>query len=268
MAQIVILTRAKVAGRQGPSSARYEIGRNNALAEALMLRGHDVVMWWDEPEGPCVAETPDIVVIRSGGEINIGRARAFHQRGITVLNDPEAHWASSDKWTTVSLMANGGLPHPATELARGPLPGAQYVLKERRNSGGKGVFLSPGDAIPSDENYIVQDRLSWSDDLRAMVVDGRVEHWLRRRPAPGDWRTNIGQGATYQSAHDVRPEVEALALRAAKACNLLWCGVDLLEVEGEWIVLEVNPGTTFHGVTREEGQAIVQSVADAVERAL
>jgi glutathione synthase/RimK-type ligase-like ATP-grasp enzyme len=33
-------------------------------------------------------------------------------------------------------------------------------------------------------------------------------------------------------------------------------------------VLEVNPGTTFHGVTREEGQAIVESVADAIERTL
>ena len=35
MASIVILTRAKLAGRTGPSSARYEIGRNNALAESL-----------------------------------------------------------------------------------------------------------------------------------------------------------------------------------------------------------------------------------------
>ena len=102
MASIVILTRAKLPGRTGPSSARYEIGRNNALAESLTLRGHEVVMWWDEPLGPCLLETPDLVVIRSGGEINIGRAREFQGQGVPVLNDPEAHWLASDKWATVT----------------------------------------------------------------------------------------------------------------------------------------------------------------------
>ena len=268
MASIVILTRAKLAGRTGPSSARYEIGRNNALAESLTLRGHEVVMWWDEPLGPCLLETPDLVVIRSGGEINIGRARMFRDQGVLVLNDPEAHWLSSDKWATVDLLTQGGVAHPQTALATGPMPGAQYVLKERRSSGGHGVSLCEGSAIPNDERFVVQERMFWSDDLRAMVVDGRVEHWLRRRPAEGEWRTNIAQGSHYSSALDVSPQAEALALRAAHACNLLWCGVDLLEVNGEWTVLEVNPGTTFHGVTREEGQAIVESVADAIERTL
>jgi glutathione synthase/RimK-type ligase-like ATP-grasp enzyme len=148
------------------------------------------------------------------------------------------------------------------------MPSGEYVLKERRSSGGHGVSLCEGHAIPDDERFVVQERMHWSDDLRAMVVDGRVEHWLRRRPAEGEWRTNIAQGSHYSSALDVSPEAESLALRAARACNLLWCGVDLLEVNGEWTVLEVNPGTTFHGVTREEGQAIVESVADAIERTL
>ena len=102
MATIALLTRGKVAGRTGPSSAWYEIGRNNALAEALTLRGHRVAMWWDEPHGELLCDSIDLAVLRSGGPLNIERARVLRDSGAVVLNDPDAHWTASDKWATVA----------------------------------------------------------------------------------------------------------------------------------------------------------------------
>ena len=265
MATIALLTRGKVAGRTGPSSAWYEIGRNNALAEALTLRGHRVAMWWDEPHGELLCDSIDLAVLRSGGPLNIERARVLRDSGAVVLNDPDAHWTASDKWATVALLGNAGIAHPRTHLANGPVSAVQVVLKERRSSGGHGVSLVVGADVPDDERFVVQELVAWRDDLRAMVVNGRVEHWLRRRPREGEWRSNLAQGASYESAHDVSPAAEAMALAAAEATELVWCGVDLLQTESGWVILEANPGTTFHGVTREEGEAIVSSVATTIE---
>ena len=93
----------------------------------------------------------------------------------------------------------------------------QVVLKERRSSGGHGVSLVVGADVPDDERFVVQELVAWRDDLRAMVVNGRVEHWLRRRPREGEWRSNLAQGASYESAHDVSPAAEAMAVPAQLA---------------------------------------------------
>jgi glutathione synthase/RimK-type ligase-like ATP-grasp enzyme len=56
-----------------------------------------------------------------------------------------------------------------------------------------------------------------------------------------------------------------LALAAAGACQLDICGVDLLQGEEGWLVLEANPGTTLFGVSREEGRENVTRVASYLE---
>ena len=91
MAVFAILTSAREKGRTGPASANYEIGRNNSLAENLTLRGHEVVMWWDEPAGDLLRSDIDLAVLRSGKAVNISRGLALEQRGVLVLNNPSLH---------------------------------------------------------------------------------------------------------------------------------------------------------------------------------
>jgi len=78
----IILTRGREPGRTGPPSAWYEVGRNNALAEELMRRGHRVAMWWDEPGGECVTATADLAILRSGGPVNIERGLTLKPQGL------------------------------------------------------------------------------------------------------------------------------------------------------------------------------------------
>lgn len=267
MAEIVILTRGRTPGRLGPSSAWYEIGRNNALAEELTRRGHRVAMWWDEPDGPCVSTDPDLAVLRSGGPTNIARGRELRDRGVTVVNDPDRHWRASDKWELAQIFEAAGLPHPATRLAEG-LVAKESVLKLRRSSGGHGVSLIAADTDIEDDRYIIQDRIEMHDDLRALVMDGQVLHWLRRQPQDGEWRTNLAQGATFEEAHNVARELDNLAVAAARACELDLSGVDLICGPRGWFVLEANPGTTLYGATIAEGVRNVAAIATALERRL
>ena len=267
MGLFIILTRGREPGRTGPPSAWYEVGRNNALAEELMRRGHRVAMWWDEPGGECVTATADLAILRSGGPVNIERGLTLQATGVAVVNDPMSHWRASDKWELAQFFDKASLSHPITHIARGTFD-REMVLKKRRSSGGHGVSLLPPNTAIDDEDAIVQEKVAVEDDLRALVMDGEIVHWLRRFPRPGEWRSNLAQGSTFEEARAVGAEPTTLALAAANACGLDLCGVDLVRSADRWFVLEANPGTTLYGATIEEGARNIHRIADALERRL
>lgn len=267
MAVIALLTSAKQPARSGPPSAWYEVGRNNYLAEELHRRGHLVRMWWDEPDGPLDADV-DMAVIRSGKVTNIARATALQGQGVVVLNDPMMHDRASDKWLSARVFVENGINHPPTELANGVREEAEVVLKRRRGSGGHTVSKVAGSEVVADDNYIVQPLLPWTDDLRATVINDEVVYVLRRRPKPGEWRTNLAQGASFFRATDIPKEAALLARRATRALGLGWGGVDLLLTTDGWTVLEVNPGTTLYGEKPDDGLLIVSKLADYLEQQL
>jgi len=267
VATIALLTSAKQPGRVGPPSAWYEVGRNNYLAEELTRRGHRVRMWWDEPDGELLANV-DLAVLRSGKATNIARARELEAQGVLVLNHPFEHDRASDKWLSANEFVARGISHPPTSLAEGPRDENEVVLKRRRGSGGHTVERVAGSQVPQSDDFIVQPLLDWTDDLRATVIDGKVVYTLRRRPKPGEWRTNLAQGASFVRAHEIPHEAERLAVAATAALGLGWGGVDLLDTEQGWIVLEVNPGTTLYGEHPDDGLFIVASLADYLEQQL
>ncbi len=267
MAVIALLTSAKQSGRIGPPSAWYEVGRNNYLAEELTRRGHQVRMWWDEPDGE-LGVRADVAILRSGKSRNIARAFTLERSGVRVLNTPALHDRASDKWQSAVVFGEENIPHPSTTLAQGPVASDEVVLKARRGSGGHSVRRVRGSDVPTSDQFIVQPLLRWSDDLRATVIDGEVVYVLRRRPQPGEWRTNLAQGASFVQAFDMPEAARSVALNATKALGLHWGGVDLLLVEDEWIVLEVNPGTTLFGEKPDDGLHIVAALADFIERQL
>ena len=100
-------------------------------------------------------------------------------------------------------------------------------------------------------------------DIRAFVVGDRViaasyrnaEHWI----------TNTARGATSTYC-PVTPEIEDLALRAARSVGGEIMGVDLIETADGLKVIEINVGAEFHGLRETTDRDIAAEIVEYVVR--
>lgn len=86
--------------------------------------------------------------------------------------------------------------------------------------------------------------------------------------AEGEWRTNLGRGATRFEDLSPTIEVRSLAEDAARAVGARISGVNIAETVDGPVVIEVNTCPTFDQYSPIYGDRIYDRVADLVEEAL
>ena len=204
----------------------------------------------------------DVLPTLDGVEPGFDVFPALEQRGVRMLNRPEALLAVHDKLRTSAAFTAAGLRQPRTfhvtadrRLPNLPLP---CVVKPRFGSWGKDVLLcqTRGDldralvALSSKpwwrrHGALVQELIPpVGRDLRLLSAGGEVVGGAVRVAAAGEWRTNISLGGRLESA-DPPPEAVAEAERAARALAIDLAGVDLLPWGDDWVVLELNGAADF-----------------------
>ena len=115
--------------------------------------------------------------------------------------------------------------------------------------------LAPGKA---DEGfkYMLQEHIANDGDYRILVLGQKpLGAIYRRRTAAGDFRNNYAVGAVVEAAH-LPDAVMQLAVRAAKACGMLFAGVDVVFRDGDTtqpLIFEVNAGPQFEGFMQATG---------------
>ncbi|WP_448956659.1 ATP-grasp domain-containing protein [Labrys neptuniae] len=260
-----------------------------SLADVAMVTGGGEPLRIPGFEG----ELPDGVLLRtiSGGTfeattMRLGVLHALTAAGVVVWNDPRAIERCVDKSMTSLLIARAGLPTPdtfvvssreaAAEIVRREAgPEAPLVLKPLFGSQGKGLrLIHAADELPDAEEvarvfylqrFVRRTAPGWRD-YRIFVCDNRVVAAMARE---GDgWITNVHQGGRPLSWL-MPAEAEALALRAAQAVDVSYCGVDLIEDDrGRFLVLEVNSMPSWSGLQSisevDISEAIVRGFLKAV----
>ena len=89
---------------------------------------------------------------------------------------------------------------------------------------------------------------SASRDTRAFVIGERVVAAMTREAPPGGWKSNVSQGGRA-SPTSLSPELSELAIRATKALELEYSGVDVAEIPGGgYCVLEVNASPSWQAL--------------------
>jgi RimK family alpha-L-glutamate ligase len=176
-------------------------------------------------------------------------------RGLPLVNPPRALERTVDKHWTSRLLAEAGVPTPRTVVAEGFDEAMaafetlrDVLVKPLLGAGGRGIVRvsDPDLAYRTFRALDLQRAVFYlqefvphgTSDLRLFVLGGRVLAAARRRS--GGWKTNVAAGAVAER-HRPRPVEEDHALRACRAVEADYAGVDLVEAEdGRLLVVEVN----------------------------
>ena len=222
----------------------------------------------------------------AGGTLQqvITRLNVLHmlaKQGVRVYNQPQAIERTVDKAMTSFLLRMHGVATPATWAceSRSQVENVrqkafsnhqQLVIKPLFGSQGQGVRkLLEHEAMPVpmqqyvDGVYYLQQFIQSADaphDYRVFVVAGKVIAAMKRHGET--WVSNMASGARC-AAFEPTAEMALLAISAAKAVDIDYCGVDIIQAaSGEYYVLEVNSIPAWRGLQSVTALNIAQHLVD------
>jgi ribosomal protein S6--L-glutamate ligase len=276
----------------------YSTGR---LVEAAKQRGHDVRVvdvlrcYMDiTSHNPTIhykgeeLNDFDAVIPRIGASVTFyGTAvvRQFEMMGVYSLNESVAITRSRDKLRSLQLLSRAGIGLPVTGFAHSPddinglineVGGAPCVIKLLEGTQGLGVVLAETQKAAEsviqafmglDANILVQEFIKESkgNDIRCLIVDGKVVAAMLRTAAPGEFRSNLHRGGTA-SLIKITPEERSVAVRAANTMGLNVCGVDLLRSNHGPVVLEVNSSPGLRGIETATQKDVAGLIIECAEK--
>lgn len=229
----------------------------------------------------------DAVIPRIGASVTpYGTAviRQFETIGTYCVNGSAGITASRDKLHAHQVLASKKIGMPTTAFAASPkdtsnlmalVGAAPLIVKLLESTQGKGVVLAETkqaaesviDAFRGlQANFLVQDfvKEAAGEDIRCLVIAGKVVASMKRTGADGDFRSNLHRGGSAKTVRITKQERDT-AVRAARAFGLGMSGVDLLRASDGPKVLEVNSSPGFEGIEKASGKDIVGKLYDEIE---
>ena len=205
----------------------------------------------------------DVLFVRAipGGSLEqiIFRMDALHSlenAGVRIINSPTTIERTVDKYYTMTLMEDAGLPTPRTIVTEGFEEalsafhelGGDIVVKPLFGSAGRGmVRISNIDTayqvIRALELgryvYCLQEFVPHGcEDIRVFVVGGKVAAAMVRQGQT--WKTNVAQGAKA-SPLDPDDTLQEMSILATQSLGAVYAGVDILAIDGGgYTLIEVN----------------------------
>jgi ribosomal protein S6--L-glutamate ligase len=207
--------------------------------------------------------------------------RHLEASGVPVWSPVDRLEVAVDRYRMTLELVRAGLPVPETVVTEDVREAAAAVerfgaavLKPLFTSKGRGMLrLDPALDLPrilerhraesAGPFYLQRFVKHPGRDLGVAVLDGRCVGAYWRLAGHGQWMTTVLAGGRYAPA-DPPAEALALAERAARHFGLLFTGVDLVETDGGFTVLEVSAFGGFRGLLDACGVDGAALVAGAV----
>lgn len=256
---------------------------NYAKCYMTIEKGNPVIYYRGEPIHDVDAVIPRIAqsLTKYGSSV----VRQFEMRGVFTTSSSIAINRSRDKLRSYQLMAKYGVGVPKTVFARETSEfdevielagGAPVIIKVARGTHGNGVVLAETKKAAKavmqaffveGVNFLVQEYVEESagEDIRALVVGGRVVASIKRQSLDDDFRSNTHQGGVGTAVKLTVAE-EKTAVRAAKAMGLPICGVDMMRSKRGPLVLEVNSSASIQTPELVTKRDVATQIIEYVER--
>jgi len=187
----------------------------------------------------------------------------LERSGMLIINPPLAIERSVDKYCSLTLFQEKGLPVPRTAVTESHDEalkcfhelGGDVVVKPLFGSRGVGAtrITDPDIAARAFRTisfhhgvlYLQEFVNHGGSDIRAFVIGDRVVAAMRRVSA--NWKTNVSLGAKPLPLN-LSAELENLAVKAAKVIGCKVTGVDLIEGPDGPLVIELNSQPGWRGL--------------------
>lgn len=255
---------------------------NHAECYVTIEKGQPVVRY----QGESLTDI-DAIIPRIGQSVTkYGTAivRQFEMQGVYTTTSSIAINRSRDKLRSMQILARAEVGIPKTVFARETTDlddvieqagGAPLIIKVARGTHGNGVVLAEtkkaAQAVMQafyveGVNFLVQEFVAESagEDIRVVVVGGRVVASMKRQSLDDDFRSNLHQGGEG-TAVKLTDEERKTAIKAAKTMGLPFCGVDMMRSSRGPLVLEVNPSPGF-GIEKVTGRDVAEKVIEYIEQ--
>lgn len=230
----------------------------------------------------------DVVIPRIASSLTrYGSAivRQFEMQNIFTTTSSIAIVRSRDKLRSMQLLAKAGIGIPKTVFALETVDvddvleqvgGAPVIIKLARGTHGNGVVLAEtrkaAKAVMQafyveGVSFLVQEFIEESagEDIRALVVNGKVVASIKRQSLTDDFRANTHQGGVGKKVV-LTDEERKTAQKAAKAMGLTFCGVDMIRSKRGPLVLEVNSSASFKTPEQVTGRNVAGFLFDYIEQ--
>ena len=213
--------------------------------------------------------------------------RQLEQMGVFVANRAEAISRSRDKLHCLQILSQQGIDLPLTSFAHSNrdidglielVGGAPLVIKVLEGTQGVGVVLAETHQSAKSmiealrelkANILVQEFIEEAngEDIRCFVIKGEVVAAMKRRGAPGEFRSNVHRGG-QSSVVELSPAERRMAVRAVEAVGLQVAGVDILRAGHGPVVIEVNSSPGLEGIEAVTGVDVAERMVDFVVTAV
>lgn len=274
------------------------------IAMNARSRGHDAVLFglddiYSEPSArglvPLIGDEPaaafDAVISRA--HVGLGNWRAAAEGlhllssvpGLIMLDPAHVHVAAVSKFAMLHRLTQAGLPVPPTRSCRSLADvdaacrrWGTVVVKPSVGFGGRDVTRVSGGLDSAAEKtvsclldrygtIICQPYLAHEGDIRITVVGGSPSVSIRTLTGGRAWRPGDIDGGPRPPIEVIRPKSEHvdLALRAAAAMELSFCGIDIIEHSGDPVVIEANVVPGWYTFPEELQRAVNDDVMKHVE---
>lgn len=271
------------------------------LIEAAKTRGHDIdvvnhvkcyinitstrpSVFYNDVELPKY----DAVIPRIGASVTFyGTAvlRQFEVTGVYPVNESVAITRSRDKLRSLQLLARKGVGLPVTVFAHKTsnaeqvvklVGGPPVIIKLLEGTQGIGVILGETQRAAEsiiqafggvNTNILVQEFIkeAGGEDIRCLVVGGKVVAAMKRKGGEGEFRSNLHRGGSAEKVK-INGAERATAIAAAKAMGLNVCGVDMLRSNHGPVVMEVNSSPGLEGVETATGVDVAGLIVEFIEK--
>jgi RimK family alpha-L-glutamate ligase len=235
-----------------------------------------------------LVELPKVVLVRTGAETNnfmLAVLRQLDKAGVICVNEADAIETASDKLKTSQILSQHNISIPNTMMVKHPVDstivkdriGFPCVVKVITGTQGVGVYLCEKRRdfnkfmefihnVGISKTLLLQEYMGSNpgEDLRVLVIGGKVIGAMKRIGPKGDFRANISNGGSGEK-FNITPEIDFIARETARILNLHIAGIDLLFDNDKFVVCEANSAPGFKGFEKYCGVDIAKLIVEYID---